>query len=216
MKSSTFQSFEPNALPLDAFEMDTSTAEKPILKTKGGWKYDAGSLNTPDLTECTDPDAANDSLIIYDASAGGNKKIKQGLISAPPIGFVYIQGANDAAPGTLWPGTTWSDVSSEEAGRFRRIKGTYSPPNGGSMGIAAVGGTQDHAMQGFITLDNGYQGYGYGDSTYSGSLMRTANTDSYGITYNRKPRSDGVHGTPQIDYENRPAAVGVVKWRRTA
>ena len=40
-----------------------------------------------------------------------------------PIGFEYVQRKGQAAPGTLFGGGTWSNVSSEYAGRFERVEG---------------------------------------------------------------------------------------------
>jgi len=139
----------------------------------------------------------------------------------PPIGFVYIQGAEDASPATLWPSATWSDVSSEEAGRYRRIKGTYSPPNGGSMGSSTVGATQGHAGQGhkhyltnasFGNMDVVHK-LDAGGSTYS--LPAFTGNSSVVTTY-AEDMLAGDYGTPQLDYETRPATVIVAKWRRTA
>lgn len=48
--------------------------------------------------------------------------------SRPPIGTIYFQGPHDTTPGTLWGGT-WTDVSYEEAGLFRRVVGTNTNPN---------------------------------------------------------------------------------------
>jgi len=140
---------------------------------------------------------------------GANWDLIYGTSAPPPIGYAYIQGVNDASPGTLWPGTTWSDVSSEEAGRFRRIKGTYSPPNGGAMGLATVGATQDHAGQGH---------YHNSIQVAASTLVASVNGTNAGgaLLPSSSPITDGTHGAPQIDYENRPAAVGVAKWRRTA
>jgi hypothetical protein len=146
-------------------------------------------------------------------SGGNTAEIPQNI--PPPIGYVYIQGANDVSPGTLWPSTTWSDVSSEEAGRFRRIKGTYSPPNGGSMGLASVGATQDHAGQGHRHQSNGASsllGFPYSAPVLGGTAGTGGNFDTTAYIIS----TDGTHGTPQVDYENRPAAVAVAKWRRTA
>lgn len=48
------------------------------------------------------------------------------LSVAPPVGAVYFQGPNDTAPGTLYTGTTWADVSWEEANMTRRVVGSLS------------------------------------------------------------------------------------------
>jgi hypothetical protein len=42
---------------------------------------------------------------------------------APPIGEVYFRGPHDLAPSAKYPGTTWTDVSYEEANLGRRVAG---------------------------------------------------------------------------------------------
>lgn len=66
-----------------------------------------------------------------DGQIYGNKKYnstKGAWISfaAPAIGSVYFQGSNDAAPATLYPGTTWEDVSWEETNCTRRVAGSLA------------------------------------------------------------------------------------------
>ena len=194
MKGDTFQSFEPNALPLDAFEMDTSTAKKPVLKTKGGWKYDAGSLNTPDLTECTDPDAANDSLIIYDASAGGHKRAAAGVLTAPPIGFVYWQLPGKVDPATLYPGTTWSNISSSFPGDFFRAEG----------GNASAFGSGEQPME----LQT--HSHALDESSYSGA----GNTVAVGINPSMYPGNSSTNNSGGL--ETRPVNRTIRLWERTA
>jgi hypothetical protein len=45
------------------------------------------------------------------------------LTAMPPIGSVYMQLPGYDAPGTLYPGTTWTDISSVFAGDFFRVAG---------------------------------------------------------------------------------------------
>ncbi len=134
---------------------------------------------------------------------------------APAIGTEYIQGVNSAAPGTVWPGTTWADVSPEEAGRYRRIKGNYGPPNGGLMGVAIVGSTLDHAMPYHAHPMLEYSNNAGNTGTRPG-LYTTTNAPSANYPIGAAI-ADGIHGiAPPCDYESRPATVGIAKYRRTA
>lgn len=47
----------------------------------------------------------------------------EGAFSAPPLGFIYIQFREQAVPNTLYPGTTWENISNTYAGRFFRAEG---------------------------------------------------------------------------------------------
>ena len=58
----------------------------------------------------------------------------EGAFSAPPLGFIYIQFRNQAGPSTLFPGTTWQNISSTYSGRFFRAEG----------GAAAAFGSQQN------------------------------------------------------------------------
>ena len=54
-------------------------------------------------------------------------RYKQSDISLdPPIGYVYFQGPHDASPEDLWPNSTWTDVSYEEANLVRRPVGSLT------------------------------------------------------------------------------------------
>ena len=55
----------------------------------------------------------------------------------PPINFIYVQYRGQDAPATLFPGTTWSNVSSTYAGRFFRAEGGAA---------AAFGSQQDGGL----------------------------------------------------------------------
>lgn len=79
------------------------------------------------------------------------------LIKTPPIGFVYFQGAHDIAPGALFSGTTWTDVSSEEANLARRVVGSIAGPwiagTPANLSISVAGGTPS------ISIVSGGTGY---------------------------------------------------------
>ena len=57
----------------------------------------------------------------------------EGAFSAPPLGFIYIQFRDQAGPNTLFPGTTWQNISSTYAGRFFRAEGGASASFGGQQ-----------------------------------------------------------------------------------
>lgn len=135
-----------------------------------------------------------------------------------PIGMVYVQGPADAAPSTLWPGTTWTNVSSEEAGLFRRFEGgaalafgggTQSSQNrahnhGGASGGMSANNPHSHTIPAITA---------YGTGQICGGSGLPANTthtsNSTDIAHTHSISSDG--GT-----EARPDNVTVRKWRRTA
>jgi hypothetical protein len=119
-------------------------------------------------------------------------------------------------PATLWPLTTWSNISSETLlkGRVPRVEGTAS--SGGQNAAAAFGSSQDD------------QGQGHKHSPYSNSDANTApSSGGYlrGYLYNSGeapapttsgPVSDGSNGTPRTGAATRDASVTVRIWQRTA
>lgn len=81
---------------------------------------------------------ASDAGILWVSSTSGNVAVYSGsswisIGAAPPVGATYFRGPHDAAPSTLWAGTTWTDVSYEEANLGRRVVG--------NMAGAMFGGT---------------------------------------------------------------------------
>lgn len=73
----------------------------------------------------------------------------KGAFSAPPLGFIYIQFRNQADPNTLFPGTTWSNVSSTYAGRFFRAEGGSAA----SFGSQQAGGLPN--IEGSFSIGDG-------------------------------------------------------------
>ena len=140
---------------------------------------------------------------------GASWDLIYGTSAPPPIGYVYIQGANDASPGTLWPGTTWTDVSSEEAGAFRRTKGGTSPYVGPAQGASQQDAFQGHYHQ-FMTSAGSGSATGY---TGAANQQISAPTS---LGYVQNPTTDGTNGTPRTGIETRPYNYGVTKWRRAA
>lgn len=48
------------------------------------------------------------------------------ILFVVPIGFIYVQLPSQSAPTTLWPASTWQDVTNEYAGLFFRALGGSS------------------------------------------------------------------------------------------
>jgi len=105
--------------------------------------------------------------------------------SAMPIGSVIFQGPNDADPATLYPGTTWSDVSWEEANMTRRTAGSLAGARftgaPARLTVTVSGGVPT------ITVTSGGSGYLSGGSgtlaltiagTCSSQMIATANVTS--------------------------------------
>ena len=129
-----------------------------------------------------------------------------GTSAPPPLGYVYIQGVNDTAPGTLWPGTTWTDVSSEEAGRYRRIKGTTTAVSGSTVGDSVQGDTQTDLL---ATHVHPY-GIGVGSSLTAGTGYNAQLASSGGTCSASAGSPSSTNGA-----ENRPLTSIATKWRRT-
>lgn len=132
---------------------------------------------------------------------------REAVISAatiPPVGYVYTQGPDDMAPAELWPSATWDNVSSEEAGSFRRFEG------GGSLSFG--GGQQGDAFQGHRHSHNFRLA---GSSAGNGMISGSTDNGAYAGAI-QDPITDGTNGTPRIASETRPVNYTVRKWRRTA
>lgn len=139
-----------------------------------------------------------------------------------PIGMVYVQGPADAAPSTLWPGTTWTNVSSEEAGLFRRFEGGAASAFGGGT-QASQNRLHNHGgASGGMSANNPHNHTIRGGN---GSWDMAAVTQALGANAHTVTRSD-VIGSTNIEHthsiageggaEARPDNVTVRKWRRTA
>lgn len=182
-----------------------------------------------DFYQATAPTALPDGTALGSAHAGrkwfnttlGIEEIWNGsawiAACAPPIGAVYIQGSADTAPSSLYPGTTWSNVSSEEAGLFRRFEGGDALTFGGGT-QACANLTHSHGgATGGMSGNNPHIHVYYTGSSSSGSgnaLQGTygsyaVNTTATDINHTHSIASDGGS-------EARPVNITVRKWRRTA
>lgn len=130
----------------------------------------------------------------------------------PPIGATYIQLPGKSDPATLWPSTTWSNISSETLlkGRVPRIEGTV--PSGGGNVSASFGASQDDQMQGH-THGSGYSVANYVSNSAAGGSGYPLAT-SFGPIGN--PTTDLTNGTPRVGSATRDASVTVRIWQRTA
>ena len=134
-----------------------------------------------------------------------------------PVGTVYFQGPNDATPSTLWPGTTWSNVSSEEAGLFRRSEGGLAVGFGSSQSYANASHSHGGATGGMSAANPHNHGYVKGGNISSpGGYARdspaadgTNYTNTTDIAHTHSISSDGTT-------EARPSNITVRKWRRTS
>lgn len=184
----------------------------------------ANGVTVPDISglaviDTVDP--VSDRLIIFDSSAGQHKSVAPEDIGGVPIGFVYFQGPSDMAPSDLWPGTTWSNVSSEEAGLFRRSEGgsaatfgstqtsqNLSHNHGGASGGMSANASHSHTIQAYRSAAGST--YDRADATpYTGTPTTITGISTATISHTHSISTDG--GT-----EARPVNVTVRKWRRTA
>ena len=163
----------------------------------------------------TNPGWVNDSAPAVDATnlnaiSNALQSLSAGTAwLAPAINSTYIQFPGHTDPATLWPNSTWTNISSETllAGRVPRIEGSATYGS-----AAAFGSSQDDQGQGHwhrsTVASTAYQvtsgsGLGLAGSTPSTSSV----TDAY---------TDGVNGTPRMGTETRVASVTIRVWQRTA
>lgn len=96
---------------------------------------------------------------------------------AHPIDDVIFQGPNDADPATLYPGTTWDDVSWEEANMTRRTAGDLAGARftgvPAHLAVSVTGGVPT------VSIINGGSGYLSGGSgTITLTLVGTCSTQA--------------------------------------
>lgn len=170
-------------------------------------KYDGTTL-----VETVDKEAINRALLdllkkVNEIGATADTALAGVL---PPIGYVYTQGPDDMSPADLWPSATWENVSSEEAGSFRRFEG--------GSASAFASGQQADAFQGHFhdfylpTSSTGGSRFSVTAATQTGSGVNALTGSSPTIS----PITDGPDGTPRTATETRPVNYTVRKWRRTA
>lgn len=119
----------------------------------------------------------NIPLYLTYTTVGDLSNVENTLDIAHPIGSVYFQGPNDADPATLYPGTTWDDVSWEEANMTRRTAGDLAGARftgvPAHLSVSVTGGVPT------VTITNGGSGYLSGGSgTITLTLVGTCSTQA--------------------------------------
>jgi hypothetical protein len=132
-------------------------------------------------------------------------------LDTPPIGATYMQFPDESAPGTLWPNTTWSDISANTKlmGRVPRVEGTAS--SGGANAAAAFGSVQDDQVM--THVHNVYTRNG----TTANSTI--SNGGVQGMTaYHATAYNDAIVAAPtgRVGSATRDASVTVRIFKRTA
>lgn len=137
----------------------------------------------------------------------------EGAFSAPSVNFIYIQFRGQDAPATLFPGTTWENISSTYAGRFFRAEGGNSAEfgsqqSGGLPNITGTIGVQGNdvwpnlATGAFATLNLGFVDSGNSNSSH---YLNRADFNA--------SRSSSLYGAAS---EVRPINETVRIWKRIA
>lgn len=216
---------------------------RPILvgqtDTTSQVEYDAKLLITGDqVVSITLGEAVYDGCIIQITHRGtqesfiNNIKLKQNEViqltwydskwnrvnNAPAIGHVYIQFRKQSAPADLYPGTTWTNISSTYAGRFFRAEGGSAAAFGSTQagGLPNItGGIEFSVWQGTLlsaSCSGAFVGDNYGMICYpdgggdtdGGSKNRRANLNA--------SRSSSLYGSSS---EVRPVNETFRIWKRT-
>lgn len=135
----------------------------------------------------------------------------EGAFSAPPLGFIYIQFRYQADPSTLFPGTTWENISSTYAGRFFRAEGGSAA----SFGSQQAGGLPN--ITGNISIADGAYWGSISGAFHSpgGRVKGTGANGSWGngyISFSAQ-QSNQLYGAAT---EVRPINETVRIWKRIA
>lgn len=137
----------------------------------------------------------------------------KGAFSAPPLGFIYLQLRDQADPNTLFPGTTWENISSTYAGMFFRAEGGAAA----SFGSQQAGGLPN--ITGSVTSGQGIlqrTAASAGALYYSNHSLNTSYWNSGGDNYLSimldASRSSSLYGNAS---EVRPVNESIRIWKRT-
>ena len=161
----------------------------------------------------TNPGWVNDSIPAIDATnLSAISNALQSLSTgtswvAPAIGSTYIQFPGHTDPATLWPNSTWTNISSETllAGRVPRIEGSATYGSAAAFGSSQDDQLEDHQHLMYV----GNSGYGPYASNYSNRATQQGSTGA--VQQDADLTSAGRVGT-----ETRAASVTVRVWQRTA
>ncbi len=115
------------------------------------------------------------TLYLTYTTVGDYNSVENTLDIAHPIGDVIFQGPNDADPATLYPGTTWTDVSWEEANMTRRTAGDLAGARftgvPAHLAVSVTGGVPT------VSIVNGGSGYlSGGNGTLTLTLVGACST----------------------------------------
>lgn len=172
----------------NAYEIWTGagkTGTKLVLNTdytinnKNDYYSAPTQANTDIYTKVAIINGAYQNVNLYQTytTIGDMLSIKNILEVCHPIGDVIFQGPNDADPATLYPGTTWDDVSWEEANMTRRTVGDLAGAR-----FAGVPAHLAYTVTGgvpTVTITNGGSGYLSGGSgTITLTLTGTCTTQA--------------------------------------
>ncbi len=185
--------YNSTLLAQSASKDEIQKADLDLLK-KINDTIDNVSPGSNTLETLTNPDPSADSLVIFDQSAAVNKRVTAGVLTAPPIGFVYWQLPGKVDPATLYPGTTWSNISSSFPGDFFRAEGGNASAFGSGeqpMGLQ----THSHSLD---------------ESNYSGA----GNSVAVGISPSMYPGNSNTNNSGGL--ETRPVNRTIRLWERTA
>ncbi len=135
--------------------------------------------------------------------------------NAPSIGHVYIQFRGQSAPADLYPGTTWSNVSSTYAGRFFRAEGgsavTFgSQQDGGLPNIKGYFQWATNPPEGEYTRSGAFYGDGtrrYISSNNGGRYLY----EDMDVNFDAS-KFDTIYGAAK---EVRPSNETIRIWKRT-
>jgi hypothetical protein len=145
-----------------------------------------------------------------------NAAIAAATLAAIPVGFIYVQLPGKSAPATLYPGSTWSDVSYDFAGLFFRAAGGGASAFGSGVQTQQIAHhNHNHTHKLYEKTDDGISGYGLTNDT---TPERTGEEEVADV-YTKGPIDNIIYELPastDAGDENRPANVTVKIWQRTA
>ena len=101
----------------------------------------------------------------------------------PPIGFVYTRYPGEATPDILFPGTTWSNISSNFPAAFFRAEGGAAATFQGTLGAAQAAQNLSHTHGSPITSGAGSShAHAVGSLTIGGEAAHTHGPGT-GVTF---------------------------------
>ncbi len=159
--------------------------------------------------------STTDSYIITAQTSGTANELTTKKIyktSTPPVNFIYPQYRGQDAPTTLFPGTTWSNVSSTYAGRFFRAEGGSAA----SFNSQQAGGLPN--ITGTLSIEDGaiWSSTGCSGAFYSVSGQAYEDPDignsGYKNVHFSAQKSNSLYGAAT---EVRPINETIRIWKRT-